>query len=236
MSMQQAIWVGAMVLASTHCWALEQDASGGRAGQAPVATEDPAARSAAQQVALSYLQAVNAKGLDGGIAYLHPDELARFKALLMPILEQERKAGRRNLLNATFGRSVEMTEVRLAAPEEFVRRFSRVAAARLGEAPARFDRVEVVGSVSEGEVLHVLLRTSVDQGSNKTQRLAVVSARRSGGDWKVLLGGEVEAMVASLRGGPAGRDAMDRRAEPTPEAGPLESQGVEPPPPARPPR
>jgi hypothetical protein len=236
MTVQRAVWLGILLLAAGNCRALVKDSPAVPPGPVvAAAADDAASRSAAQQVAKDYRAAVNAKGLDGGIPYLHPDELVRFQKLLIPILDQERQAGRRNLLNATFGREAEMTDVRLAEPDDFMRRFVRVAAARLDEAQTRFDRVEVVGTVTEGEVLHVLLREVTDQGGTQTQRLVVVSLRPSGRDWKVLLGADIEAMVAGLQGRSVGRDPADRRAQPIPEA-PAPQPAGDMPPAARPPR
>lgn len=234
MTMRRAVWFGVMVIVAGNCRALVKESPAVPGGPGPAAeaaeVQDAAARLAAQQVAKDYLMAVNARGLDGGIPYLHPDELARFKKRLIPILEQERQAGRRNLLNATFGRDADMRDVRLAQPDDFMRRFARVAAARLNEAPLRFDSLEPVGTVAEGETLHVLVREVTGQGGGQTQRLVVVSLRRSGQDWKVLLGNDIEALAVSLQGRSAGRGQADRRAQPVPEGEPLAPRETDTPP------
>lgn len=238
MTMHRAVWLGVLVLAAGDGLAVVKESSALPPGPAAAATataiaaeaEDANARSAARAVATDYLMAVNAKGLDGGVPYLHPDELVRFKKRMIPILDQERQAGRRNLLNATFGRQAEMTDVRLADPADFMARFARVASARLDAAPTRFDRVEAIGALPEGEVLHMLVREITEQGGSQTQRLVVVSLKRSGKDWKVLFGNDLEALLAGFAAAPAGREPVDRRAQPLPEAAPLEPGGAGAPP------
>ena len=115
-------------------------------------------------MALAYLTTTNAKGLAGGVVFLHPDDVNRFKKLMVPVLEAERDAGRRTLLNATFGREAQIMDARLADPGDFLTRFDKVAAARHGDAPTRFDTAAAIGVVTEGEQLHVLLRTLTGAG------------------------------------------------------------------------
>jgi hypothetical protein len=229
-----------LLIAAGNCRALAAEPPQVPPSQAAPAAGAEAKDAAAQQVAKDYLTGVNGAGLDGGIPFLHPDELARFKKLMLPILEQERQAGRRHLLNATFGRDAEMVDVRLVAPDDFMRRFARVASARLDQTPTRFDRVETIGTIAEGEVRHVLIREVAEKGGARTQRLVVVSLRLSDREWKVLLGSDIESLLDALQGRPAGGDPSDRRAHPVPEGaslGPRDGdvpQGPAPAPGARP--
>ena len=139
---------------------------------------------------------------------------------MVPILEAERDAGRRTLLNATFGREAQLTDARLADPDDFFGRFARVVSARQIEAPTRFDTLVPIGSIPEGEQLHVLVRTLAGTGQAQTQRLVVVTLRRSGGGWKVSMAGALDDLVASLRGrhqartGPRGAGTARCRRDP----------------------
>ena len=164
--------------------------------------------------------AVNAKGLSGGVPLLHPEDLVRFKKLMVPILEAERDAGRRTLLNATFGREAQLTDARIADPDDFFGRFARVVSARQTEAPTRFDTLAPIGSIPEAEQLHVLVRTLAGAGQAQTQRLVVVTLRRSGGDWKVSMAVGLDDLVASLRGGPQPRTGPEGLAQPVADAVP----------------
>jgi hypothetical protein len=164
--------------------------------------------------------AINTKGLAGGAPLLHPEDLVRFKKLMVPILEAERDAGRRTLLNATFGREAQLTDARIADPDDFFGRFARVVSARQIEAPTRFDTLVSIGSIPEGEQLHVLVRTLTGVGQAQIQRLAVVTLRRSGGGWKVSMTGGIDDLVASLRGRSQARKRPEGLAQPMIDAVP----------------
>lgn len=167
--------------------------------------------------------AVNTEGLAGGAPLLHPEDLVRFKKLMVPILEAERAAGRRTLLNATFGREAQLTDARIADPDDFFGRFARVVSARQIEAPTRFDTLVPIGSIPEGEQLHVLVRTLTGVGQAQIQRLVVVTLRRSGGDWKVSMTGGIDDVVASLRGRHQARKGPEGLAQPMIDAVPSAS-------------
>ena len=216
MTMVSRKWLGLLLatMLSGPAWAGGPDAPApaGAAPASPQATKP--ADDAAIQVALASLTTTNTKGLAGGVVFLHPDDINRFKKLMVPVLEAERGA---TLLNATFGREAQIMDARLADPADFLTRFDKVAAARQGDAPTRFDTAAPIGVVTEGEQLHVLLRTLT--GPTQTQRLVVVSLKRSGTDWKVTQTGELQALAASLRGGPR------PKAEPLAPTGPASDAG-----------
>lgn len=151
-------------------------------------------------VAREYLIAVRERGFAAEAEFLHPDEMARFKSMLIPIFAAESASGGRALMNATFGRDARMAEARLADPADFLRRFSRVMSVRMPDQPTDYDRLWVLGTVKEGEQVHVLVRlssTSVTVG----ERLEVVSLLPFEGGWKLRLSPKLEAAVL----------AMDRR-------------------------
>jgi hypothetical protein len=174
-------------------------------------------------VAREYLMAVRERGFSAEADFLHPDQMERFKAILIPVFAAESQDGGRALMNATFGRDARMTEVRVADPADFLRRFARVMAVRVPDQPTDFDRLSVLGSVKEGERVHVLTRLSTGSGKSAKERLEVVSLAPSERGWKLMLSPKLEAAVR----------AMDRRGGDTRSAPRLVPR---PPPPEPPPR
>jgi hypothetical protein len=225
MTMSPRWLVGLVLAVSLHgpLWA-QEPAAPNPALDAPPDAQAPAATTpadpAAIQVAQAYLMAINARGMAGGVPLLHPEDLVSFKRLMVPILEAERDAGRRTLLNATFGREAQLTDARVADPDDFFGRFARVVSARQIEAPTRFDTLAPLGSIPEAEQLHVLFRTLTGVGQAQTQRLVVVTLRRSGGDWKVSLAVGIDDLVASLRGRSQARTGPESLAQPVTDAVP----------------
>ena len=149
-------------------------------------------------VARDYLKSLRDRGFAAMADYVHPDELARFKAMLTPVLEAESDAGGRALMNATFGRDARLTDVRLADPADFLRRFARVMSARMPEQRMDFDDLQVLGSVEEGELVHVLMRLRWESQAITRDRLEVVSLLRFEKSWKPILGPENEAAILAM--------------------------------------
>lgn len=149
-----------------------------------------------QWVAREYLESVRERGFSAAADFMHPDEMDRFKSMLIPVFLAESEAGGRALMNATFGRDARMADVRLADPADFLRRFARVMSARIPDRPTDYDRQWVLGAVEEGERTHVLVRLSSDVGIG--ERLEVVSLLPFEGDWKLILAPKLEAAIRAL--------------------------------------
>ena len=185
----------------------------------------PADAKAATDAATAYLTALKEKGFAAAPGFLHPDAMARFKALVVPGLKDDQARGARALLNATFGREANYVGAASTAPAEFFTRFARLIAAREPDAAPRFSGLTPLGVVREGEQLHVLVRLSQvgGAGSGAVERVEVVSLLPQGAEWKVLLDGRLQDLAYRL-GSRAGADdhrAMPARMEPVPEGLPL---------------
>jgi hypothetical protein len=167
---------------------------------------------AAEEVARAYLVARKAQGFGAAVEFMHPEEMARFQAMLLPAFEAEARAGRRTLINATFGPGATLTDVRQAHPADFMRHFARVMTVRLSRQPIGFDELVVVGSVAEGDRRYVVARMVVGSGDTSLERVEVVTLRPYEGTWKLVLGSEIEDAARSM-----GRGATHGpRAEPRP--------------------
>lgn len=194
---------------------------GGPSAQPVVSAVDA---KAAEDAATAYLNALKAQGFTAAPAYLHPDAMARFKALVMPALKDEQSRGTRTLLNVTFGREASYATAMAADPKDFLARFSRLISAREPDAVPRFSSLTPIGVMPEGEQLHVLVRLNQGSsaggaGSEPIERIEVVSLRPQGKDWKVMLDSRLQDLGRSL----AGRTRTDdrrgapMRMEPLPE-------------------
>jgi hypothetical protein len=152
----------------------------------------------AAEAARAYLEAIRAEGFAAQARYLHPEELARFQRMLIPVFEANQAAGNRALLNATFGRTATVTDARLADPADFMRRFVRVMAVRLPEQPVGFDQLQVLGVVEEAPGMHVLVRLRTGAGEAAVESLEVVSLLPDGDAWRVRLSPKLEAAARSM--------------------------------------
>lgn len=169
-------------------------------------------------VARDYLTAVRDRGFAAQADFLHPDEMARFQQLLVPVFEAEAKKGGRGLLNATFGREASLTDVSLAPPDDFMRRFARVMAVRVPDQPVGFNELVILGIVEEGDQVHVLARLRTQRDEVMEDRLEVVSLTPSEGNWKVILSPKLERAVSAMRRQAEGGDRTLPRLLPRPPA------------------
>ena len=167
----------------------------------PVAGETEPQRelSPPELAARDYLTAVRDRGFAAQADFVHPDEMARFQQLLVPVFEAESKNGGRGLLNATFGREASLTDVSVASPDDFMRRFARVMAVRVPDQPVGFDELIILGMVEEGDLSHVLARLRTGKEESLEYRLEVVSLTPYEGGWKVVLSPELERAVWAMK-------------------------------------
>ena len=162
-----------------------------------------------QWVAREYLESIRDRGFVATSDFMHPDEMARIKAMLIPVLEAEAEAGGRALMNATFGRDARLTEVKLAGPEEFLRRFARVMSVRMPEQRVDFDNLRVLGSVEEGSLVHVLVRLRWESNARIHDRLEIISLLLFERGWKLILSPKLEAAILAMT-----PEEQDKRAVP----------------------
>jgi hypothetical protein len=163
------------------------------------AAPEPAAAKA-EEVARDYLLALRKDGFAATADFMHPEDLARFQAMLLPAFEAEARAGSRALINATFGPGATLTDVRQSHPADFMRHCARVMAARMPRQPATFDEAVVLGALADNGLEHVLLRTTSGSGSSAVEHLVVVTLRPYEGSWKVAMSGDLEDAARSLSG------------------------------------
>ena len=90
-------------------------------------------------VAREYLIAVRERGFAAEAEFLHPDEMARFKAMLIPVFAAETESGGRALINATFGRDARMSDVRVSDTD------SSASDGQMGEGLATIEGARLTG-------------------------------------------------------------------------------------------
>jgi hypothetical protein len=159
----------------------------------------PAPTATPESVAQAYFAALQQQGLSNAAEFMHPDELAKFKAMLLPVVAAEDAAGRHDLREAMFGANASMGDAESSSPGDFMRAFMRFVAARTKDAKPHFDKIDVLGTIREGEIVHVLTRLQVGAGDLSIQQMEVISLKPSGDEWKLMLTGQMEGLAKSLR-------------------------------------
>ena len=130
---------------------------------------------------------------------MHSEALARFGELFVPIAIRDHTG---KALQAFF-QVTSAEELDQLAPEVRFERFflglSQVDPAL--QAQMENSEMTPIGHLMEGEVAHVVSRIRVvDPQGVKVQNLEVVSLKKEGDQWKILLPAPVEALAASIAG------------------------------------
>lgn len=160
-----------------------------------------AAPVAPESIARAYFAALNERGMGSIAEFMHPDELLRFKEMLLPLYEAEAEQGGGDLRKQTFGDKATLADVKNASPAAFMRRFLAPMAEQMKAGGVIFDRVDVLGAVREGEVAHVVARIHIGVGDAAMSQMDVISMKpMDGGSWGIMLTGQMEGMARALRG------------------------------------
>lgn len=175
-----------------------------------VLTPAMAAPVAPESIARAYFTALNERGMASIAEFMHPDELLRFKEMLLPLYEAEAEQGGGDLRKQTFGDKATLDDVKTASPAAFMRRFMTPMTEQMKAGGVIFDRIDIIGTVREGEVAHVVARIHIGVGDAAMSQLDVISLKPMEGSWGLMLTAQMEGLARALRGAArAGRAEED---------------------------
>jgi len=135
---------------------------------------------------------------------MHPEALQDFKDLLVSVLEATGETDRATQMGLVsfFDGARDAEAVIALEPEELFAAFMRGVVSQSPQMREAFAGVdfEIIGTVYEGnDLAHVVYRMQMSlEGLDMTQ-VDVVSLRRSGTDWRMLLTGEFEGLAEQLK-------------------------------------
>jgi hypothetical protein len=159
------------------------------------ATAQPAAASSPEALVKEYMSVLNTEGMSAVARYLHPDELKRFKDMLMPWVRMD-ASQKSEALHGLFGADATLAQVEAMPAERFMDAFMRLAGDQLKD--VTFGEIEIVGTVREKDVIHVVTRVAAGVKELRVNQLTVVSTKPLGKEWKLMLTGELEGLAAAI--------------------------------------
>ncbi len=151
-----------------------------------------------EALATAYFQTVQEEGLGASTSFMHPSALAEFKSILMPVYDAEHAAGGKQLLEVTFPGTSYAALQRMDA-KDFTDGFMNLVIAQTGNVPIRFDRIEVLGTIAEGDARHVLTRMTVGAGELAITQFEVLSFVPFEETWRLQLNGDMKGLATALR-------------------------------------
>lgn len=156
------------------------------------------AQSSPEQVARQYVQAVKTHGIAAAPRYMHAKEQERFKAMLLPLLQTEDGL---SLAATLFGASQTAVELSAMPAADFMEGIFKAIGRQMSAQQMSVGDTQIIGTVKEGEVAHVLTRISVGTGDLKITRMSVISMLPEGDSWKLMLSGQVEGLAQAFKAG-----------------------------------
>lgn len=152
-----------------------------------------------EEVAQRYFSELERIGVNATPKFLHPDDLVRFREFLLPVMtgSTERSV---EIRRSVFGQDSTPESVLQMAPLPFMQKYVGAIYWRMASAEVRYGPSLVLGTVSEGSVVHLLARANTTVGQSKISEVKLFSFKRFEGKWMLLLPSDIEGIAQALRG------------------------------------
>lgn len=144
-------------------------------------------------------KAVQEKGPGAVADFMHPDELARFKSMMAPMLTMAEGIQADLMARAMFGPTATGESVAKLSPADFMRTLLGSTIMGRPGMTVKVGETHVLGSVKEGDTVHVVTRSSATVDEISLTSTEVVSVRSYGDGWGMLLNGDLEGMGQMMR-------------------------------------
>ena len=151
-----------------------------------------------EAVAEAYVTTIRMRGLPAAVDYIHPDELARFKEMLSPLLTHADAPAAQGLVQAVFGPMTSVEAVARMDPPSFMRGFMGFLDAQMKALGTTIGDIRIIGAVREGDTVHLVTRSSTGAAGLQLTKLEVMSLKPYQDTWKLMLSGEMEGFAQAL--------------------------------------
>jgi hypothetical protein len=148
-----------------------------------------------EQLAQEYMTALKNEGIGVSARYIHPDELARFKDMLMPVMLADLGKPQPQFVPNVYG-PINAEQLKAMPGVDILSGLLKVVGDQLSG--VKFESVDVLGTVREGEIAHVVARLKVQVEEVRLTQMDVISAKAYKGEWMLLLTGELEGLAAAF--------------------------------------
>ena len=165
-----------------------------------------------EDVVREWTDALKATDFAKMAAVMHPEALAEFKEILLPVMQgfQESIAqDTSGVAQVPDSLKQQLQGISELAPEQFYPQAMTVLTSIVPDLRQSLGDLNstVLGSVAEGDSLtHVVRRTQASyMGQQMISDVDVVSVKRSNGNWRILLTGNIRGLAEGIRGAFFGR-------------------------------
>jgi hypothetical protein len=154
-----------------------------------------AAESTPESAIRTYFNALQRDGLIATADFMHPEELQRFKTMMLPMFKSSSAIRSLDLNRRFFGSTATVDTAAATSPRDFMRAFLRMGSNMGAAANIKFQPPTIIGSVQEGDTVHFITRNTAGAGDLSITQLEITSLRKDGEHWRLLLSGSMEGMA-----------------------------------------
>ncbi len=148
----------------------------------------------AEQVAAESYARMRAGAWDAAAETFDPAALKHFREMVGPIIEGPLGEG---MIGMFYGTGKTADDIRKMNDMAFFAGFMRNV---VGDAGARLEAQEILGSVPEGaDRLHLVTRASVEAMDIRITQMEVVTMNRTSQGWRLALSGKFDGIAQALR-------------------------------------
>ncbi len=161
----------------------------------------PATASDAQleELTVTYFNALQSEGVGAISRFLHPEAQNELREMILPVFEFEAEQGRPGLTQVIFGGPKDIEEIRTLSPEDFVGAFMTFLGNQMQDLNVKFDKIEVLGTLPENDLRHVVTRITVGADVVSLTQMEVLTYRPYQDSWRLQLNGQFKGIAAALR-------------------------------------
>jgi hypothetical protein len=154
----------------------------------------------APETTAAFYEQLRKGDFEAAAGYFDPPALTEFRQSLN-IINDAPPVAQAQFRQAFFGEGATAESIAKLSDADFFSSFLRTALAQakaLGK--ANFDKIDILGEVMEGpDVAHVVVRNRVSVGEMEVEGMEVVSCKKRGDEWKLLVSTQMQGLANQLR-------------------------------------
>ena len=154
---------------------------------------------APEEVACACFTALRDRGMPIVVEFMHDGEMAKFKDIFMAIMEKEAAGASGSWFPGCLANRPPWLRSRRFPPKKFMSVFMQKASGVISNKGFTFEKLEVLGFVPEGDMVHVVARIEVGMWPAAMKKMEVISMKRDGAEWKLMLLKEFEGLLQMLQ-------------------------------------
>jgi hypothetical protein len=153
----------------------------------------------AESVAMAYLKASRETNVNEMAALMHPEAIEKFTETLMPAVVEARKAGMEDRIMPMFSGVKSVAELEKMEPKQFYASYIGTTAARYRKIFSKMKFTTIGGLMEGADLYHFVYRMNIDLRKTSATQVSLVSLKRNGNGWGVLLTQDVKNSTKQVR-------------------------------------